>query len=242
MNQSKIFFIIGLGRSGTSLLQTIMNTFTGFCNSIEARIGNDRISCYTFVKRFNDFSYLERFIQDNWTKEYFIEKTPNSVLCLPQLFERYPNANYLFLERHPLKILLSQMNMFQPGEKDQKKREYDLFVGNIEKEDLLLNYEQHRANQVLKMIKAQVTNKHLFPKQLTIRYEDFISDLDSHLAIIENKFDIKANPKEAKKCLSRPSRSSKNNRYDIKEITDPYAINMIIESCRLWHYDYHDLK
>ena len=94
IEQSKLFFIIGIGRSGTTILQEVMNTFKGFCNLYESRVGPDRISCYSYILKNNDFSYLEKYIKNNWTDEYFVEKTPNSILCLPQLFKRYPKANY----------------------------------------------------------------------------------------------------------------------------------------------------
>jgi len=248
LEQSKMFFIVGLGRSGTTLLQEIMNTFRGFCNLAEARIDPGEtnltlqwpMSCYAFIRKFNDFSYLEKFIKKNWTNEYFVEKTPNSILSLTQLSEKYPDANYIFLERNPIKILLSWMNYQPPGEWDDKKRQYDLEAGNIEKDELLLNYEQHRAKQVLKMVKEQVFKKPFFRNQITIRYEDLIKNLDSHLKLMGKKFDIQPDLKEAQKILSRPSPSSKNNKYDIKSISDPIAINMIKEACSLWNYEYNE--
>jgi len=132
------------------------------------------------------------------------------------------------------------MNWHPQGEWDDKKRKYDLEAGNIEKDELLLNYEQHRAKQVLKMVKEQVFKKPLFRNQITIRYEDLIKNLDSHLELIGKKFDIQPDLKEAQKILSRPSASSKNNKYDIKSISDPIAINMIIEACSLWNYEYNE--
>lgn len=73
INQRKLFFIIGIGRSCTTLLQEIMNTFNGFCNLKESVIGEfpQGISLWSYVRKSNDFSPLESFIQNNWTKEFF---------------------------------------------------------------------------------------------------------------------------------------------------------------------------
>jgi hypothetical protein len=239
IEQSNLFFIIGPGRSGTSLLQEIMNTFEGFCNTLESIVGGSRMSCYAFIKKNNDFSELERFIHTNWNSKYFVEKTPNSILCLPQLSYKYPAGNYLFLERHPIKILLSQMNYFPPGEKDKRKRLYDIKIGNVEGDDLFLNYEQHRANQVLKMVKAQVAGKPLFTNQLTIRYENLVNDIESCLFQLKDRFNIVPNISKARGILARPSSSSRRTKYDIKSFSDAKAVKMMKEACLLWHYDFN---
>ena len=237
-DQSKMFFIIGIGRSGTSLLQAIMNTFQDFTNEFESMLGPAKINCYSPIIKFNDFSYLEKFIKENWNDGYFVEKTPYSILCLPQLHEKFPSANYIFLERHPLKIFLSQMNQCPPGEKEQLRRDHFTDVGIMEKEDELLNYEQFIAKGILKRVKAQTNNKSLFGNQITIKYEEFKKDLESQLILLKNKFNIQPNFDKAKKTFSEPARGSKRNQYDIKTISDPKAIEMINECCTLWKYDH----
>ena len=97
IDQRKLFFIIAPDRSGTSMLQELMNTFSNFCNKLESRIsGDDSPSCWEYVNKNNDFSYLEGFIQKNWTSEFFVEKSPPSINCLPQISKRYPMANFYF--------------------------------------------------------------------------------------------------------------------------------------------------
>jgi len=238
IDQSKLYIIIGIGRSGTSLLQAIMNTFEGFCNKQESRIGPERLSCYSYVIKFNDFSYLENFIKKNWTDKYFVEKTPNSILCLPQLYERFPNANYLFLERNPLKIILSQMNFQPPGERYEKVKELWLKQGNISQEDLKLNFEQLRAKEILKRVKIQIENKSKFQNNITIKYENLLKDLEYHLELIKKTFNISPNINLAKQVLLIPSKSSKNNVYKFTSLSDEEAITMTKESCKLWGYDY----
>ena len=240
--QSKLFIIIGAPRSGTSILQEIMNTFEGFCNTAESHVNG--MNCYTFVKKNNDFTHLERFIRSNWNNEYFVEKTPFSILCLPQLYKRYPNANYLFLERHPVRTLLSVLNHRVPadGEADRKMRMIHLKIGYTEEEeDLLLNYEQYRAKQVLNMVRSQVMGKPLFANQLTTRYENLVNNIEPELLLLKDKFDIIPDVERARKVLARPSALSRNNKYDIKSLSDPEAIKMMREACYLWHYDYSKL-
>jgi len=111
-NQEKLFFIIAPDRSGTTMLQEIMNSFSNFCNYSQSRIsGPDSPSCWEFVQKHSDFSYLENFIKDNWTSEFFVEKSPPSINCIPQISNRYPNANFILLKRDPQKIVLSQLNL-----------------------------------------------------------------------------------------------------------------------------------
>jgi hypothetical protein len=238
--QSKLFIIIGLPRSGTSILQEVMNTFVGFCNTAESHLNG--MNCYALVKKSNDFTHLEKFIRSNWNDEYFVEKTPLSILCLPQLYNRYPNANYLFLERHPVRILLSQMNYHTPDEEtDRKRRMYNLKMGNIEEEDLLLNYEQYKAKQVLEDVRIQVSGKPLFANQLTTRYENLVNNIEPELLLLKDKFDITPDVERARDVLARPSALSRNNKYNIKSLSDAEAIKMMREACHLWHYDYTKL-
>jgi len=242
LNQSNLFFIIGISRSGTSLLQEIMNTFSRVCNLRESTGGflnGIRMNCYAFINQFNDFSYLENFIQKNWTDKYFVEKTPLSILCLDKLHERYPKANYIFLKRHPLKIMLSQMNHQPKGEKDNhlRKRQYE--SGLITKDDLQLNFEQFKAKQILRIVKLQIKNVHLFSNQITIRYEDFLNNLDSNIKLIANTFNLIPNLEKAKNIFSSSSYSSQQTRYDVKHVDDKKAIEMIKQSCNLWGYDYN---
>jgi hypothetical protein len=237
LDQEKLFFIIGHGRSGTDLLQSIMCTFSGFCNDRESRVGEEKISCYRNIILNNDFENLEGYINKNWTKEFFVEKTPNSIFCLPQLNFKYPNANYIFLERNPLKIILSRMNVHQPGTKENRFRKRQLLQGNISSGDLNLNYEQLHAKLVLKGITEQIKNKPSFKNQITIRYEDLISNLENSIFSIQSKFRISSNIDLAKEKISKPSRSSKNNTYEIKHLTDNKAIEWIKEACVLWNYE-----
>ncbi len=235
-NQNKLFFIMGVGRSGTSLLQEIMNTFLGFCNNKESRIyDNEIFSLWTPVRKSGNFKELEKFIKENWISEYFVEKTPDSILCLPQLYLRYPNANYIFLERNPTDIVLSQLNMFQGG-LDVLERDYHIKNLIMNEDDLVLNREQYYAKMTLKQIYYQTQNKDKFSNKITIKYESLKNSLYSNLVSLEKEFGIKSNNEEAFKTISKPSYSSKVSKYEIKELRDPQALAMLNTACRLWGY------
>ena len=108
INENKLFFIIGPGRSGTTILQELMNTYSGFCNLDESVLGKfpTAIDLWSYVRRSNDYSPLEDYINNKWTREYFVGKTPSSILCLESLLKKFPRSNYLFLERNPKNIVL----------------------------------------------------------------------------------------------------------------------------------------
>jgi len=236
LNSKKIFFIIAPDRSGTSLCQELMNTFSGFCNTEESRIaGPGSPSCWDFVDKHNDFSYLENFIRKNWTSEYFVEKSPPSIRCLPQIKKRFSDANFIFLTRHPLKIILSQLNLFQ-GVSEIGTRKNDLGSLVLGRANSIISIERMMAKRLLKMISNQISYKKYFPNKVELRYEDITQSLDSQLDLLEKKFGIKADRKEAAQRLKMPSYSS-TFRYGLKELTDKMADNIIKFASHLWHYD-----
>ena len=235
INEKKLFFIIAPDRSGTSLTQEIMNTFSGFCNRQESRIaGPDSPSCWEYVAKYNDFSYLENFIKNNWTDEFFVEKSPPSITCLYQISKRFPKSNFIFLKRHPLKIVLSQLNLFE-GISEIGTRKNDLENLVIKKGDVITMRERIMAKRLLKMINDQIKYKPFFLSQVELKYEDIINSLESQLEILEKKFGIKANQKKAVEQLKVPSYSS-TFRYGLKELTDKIANNVIKFASSLWNY------
>ena len=233
--QEKIFFIVAPPRSGTTLLQGIMNTFSGFCNKEESRIaGGNSPSCWQFVIRDDDFLPLEKFIREKWDKEYFVEKSPPSIFCLPQIQKRFPNANFIFLERNPNKILQSILNLFfGMSQIGRRKEDLGTLIGN---DKTVLKFEEARTRQLLKMITYQIRYKNLFKNQISIKYEDLVSDLEKNILGIEKRFGIQANLKQARKIMDKPSNSS-NFRYWYKELSSNKANSMLNLACKLWGYD-----
>jgi len=235
INEKKLFFIIAPDRSGTSLTQEIMNTFSGFCNRQESRIaGPDSPSCWEYVAKYNDFSYLENFIRKNWTSEFFVEKSPPSITCLYQISQRFPESNFIFLKRHPLKIVLSQLNLFD-GVSEIGTRKHDLGNLVLKKGNIITTRERIMAKRLLKMINDQIKYKPFFHNKIELSYEYITQSLDSQLDLLEDKFNIKANRKKARDQLKIPSYST-TFRYGLKELTDKVADNIIKLSSNLWGY------
>ena len=234
-DQDKLFFIIAPDRSGTSLTQELMNTFPGFCNTKESRIaGPDSPSCWEYVAKYNNFSYLEKFIEENWKSEFFVEKSPPSINCLPQIAKKYPQANYVFLKRNPLKILLSQLNLFS-GVSEIGTRVDDMGDVLLKKDGVILNRERLMSKRLLKMISNQVRYKPLFQNLVEIKFEDLTKSLDSQLSLFEEKFRIKVDRQKAQQQLKKPSYSS-TFRYGLKGLSDKIAIDLIKLASKLWVY------
>lgn len=236
--QNRIFFIIGVGRSGTSLLQEILNCFNNFCNVEESKSfeGNE-LSLWMPVRESGNFMPLEKFIQDRWTSQYFVEKTPDSILCLEQLSYKYPHSNYIFLQRHPEKIVLSLLNLFSESY-DIKERFYHIENKIMLADDLALNREQYYAKMVLNQVENQIKFKKSFQNSIIIKYEDLISEPGGIIEMLEKKFGIKANKNAIHDVLGRPSYSSKSTHHDKKEIKDEFAKAMIKKASELWEYQY----
>lgn len=236
-NQTKLFFIIGVGRSGTSLFQEIMCTFSGFCNKKESKVGGPHsMTCWTQIRKSNDFSYLEKFIEENWKSEYFVEKTPDSVLCIPEVIHRFPKACYIFLERDPKKIVLSQLNLFSSQSEDFLERQYHIENLITNKEDFFLNSEQYWAKLTLNQIKQMISNKKLITNGITIKYENLLDSLKLNLDLLEKKFGIKKNIEKAQNVLNRPSYSSQHATHKIISLYDEKAISMVKEASELLGY------
>lgn len=236
--QNKLFFIMGVGRSGTSLLQEIMCTFSGFCNKKESKVGGPHsMTCWTPVRKSNDFSCLEKFIEENWKSKYFVEKTPDSVLCIPEVIHRFPKACYIILERDPKKIVLSQLNLFSSQSDDFLERQYHIENLITSKEDFFLNSEQYWAKLTLNQIKQMISNKKLIKNRVIIKYENLLDSLISNLQLLEIEFGIKKNIEQAKKILSKLSYSSQNIKHEKKNFSDEKAILMVNEACKLLKYD-----
>jgi len=235
IEQKNLFFIIAPDRSGTSLTQEIMNTFHGFCNNSESRIaGPDSPSCWEFVKKHNDFSYIEKFIKENWTSKYFVEKSPPSINCMPEISKKFPKGNFILLKRNPIKIILSQLNLFY-GISEIGTRKSDLGELLAEFNGAISLRERIMAKRLLKMITDQTRYKNLFQNKLEIKYEDLTNSLESQLKLIEQTFGVKADYEKAFRQLKTPSYSS-TFRYGLKELSDKVAKDIIKFACKLWGY------
>ena len=233
--QEKIIFIIAPDRAGTTLLQNIMSSFSKCCNNEESRIsGSDSPSCWDFVRKFDDFSYLEKFILSKWKSEFFIEKSPPSIMCLPQISTRYPNAKFIFLKRSPQKILLSQLNLhIGLSEIGKRKEDLDKLIAKPGK--IITRWERIMAKRLLRMIKLQLAYKKNFKNHIEIKYEDLIESPDKQLKLIGEKFGLKPNFEKAHEIINKPS-SSTTFRYGIKKLSDKISKDIVLSTCKEWDY------
>ncbi len=234
-HQRKLFFIVGPDGSGTDLMQKIMNSFFGFCNLKESKtIDTKSTSLWTPVRRSGDFDSLEKFIEENWRSEFFVECTPDSVFCLSELLGNFPDANYIFLEKNPKEIVISQLNKFRGGS-DILERYYHIDNLIMEQDDLILNREQYYSKFTLKQILKQSQTQKKFQSGFTIRYESLIQSFYSQISEIEKYFGIMANLENANSIMKKWLQN-KPRTFEIKDLTDTQAISMIRTACRMWNY------
>lgn len=234
-DQEKIVFIIAPDRSGTTLLHNILSSFSNCCNNEESRIsGPDSPSCWDYVRKFNDFSYLEKFILSKWESEFFIEKSPSSIMCLPQISARYANAKFIFLKRDPQKILLSQLNL-HVGLSEIGKRVEDLDELIVKLGKVTPQWERIMAKRLLRMVKLQLAYKNNFKNCIEIKYEDLIDSLDNQLDFVGKTFGLKPNFEKSHELIAKPS-SSSTFRYGIRELGDKVAKDIVRFTCKEWGY------
>jgi hypothetical protein len=233
--QKKLFFIVGPTGSGTNIIQKIMNTFFDFCNLKESKTSDEKsTSLWTPVRKSGDFTHLEKFIEENWLSEFFVECTSDSVFCLSQLSNKFPESNYIFLVRDPKEIVISHLNKFQ-GAYDILERHYHIENLMMEKDDLVLNREQYYSKFTLKQILKQAQSQKKFQYGFTIRYESLINSFHSQISEIEKYFGIMANFENAYSVMKKPLQNQ-SHISKIKDLTDMQAISMIKTACRIWNY------
>jgi len=182
--------ILGYKRSGTSLLRVILNshpdiaigpeikfmqrvvkkypqTFEEFLQIAKREVEDFGYSESTLRKIFeNSFSAAE--LMKNWCDEYRIEsnkqiwgdKTPQSFKYLKLISEKFPEALYVHIVRHPFEVMRSS----------KKRGQY------------------HGIHTILGWVMSNVNIRYVKHKNyLFIRYEDFIQDPDKHIRIILSK-------------------------------------------------------
>lgn len=135
----KYIFIISQPRSGSSLLQQIINSNEKVYSDIEnwillslltetnTGLSEEGYSTFKKSKNINTFiesnnlkndyySAVRKFITDlhshnlNKGHEYILEKTPRYYHIVNELYSCFPNSKFIFLVRHPLAVLASIIN------------------------------------------------------------------------------------------------------------------------------------
>jgi len=137
--QVKPIFILGLPRSGTSLLLTILSAHKEIAGMAEtwlllpfmyANKNHGVIANYSHNLGFTGLTdlinnlpgkeqqynnYLRIFFDNLYSslansQKYFIDKTPRYYYIIPELVKLYPDAKFIFLFRNPIQIFASRMN------------------------------------------------------------------------------------------------------------------------------------
>lgn len=202
MNQHPPFFIIGIARSGTTLLEKILDNHSliGVCPEsntfkILKRVGGtDRFlsawhyryfmqSLASRLQNYNDpaFSIATQYLSQNpnynkgfdqllqiLSKEYlnqkrkhFLgEKTPSHLFVLPTILKVVPNAQFIFIIRHPFDTICSLSKLMT------LKNPQDIYTDDsILKSAALV---KHGINTFYSPESEQINNK------ITIKYEDLV--------------------------------------------------------------------
>jgi hypothetical protein len=150
----KLIFILGLPRSGTTLLQRILSTspevatapepwlFLPFLGFREARHYKAIYGARQAVMAMDDFlgrdDSLERgialairqYLGNRYTEQrYFCEKTPRNLLYAERLRDWLPDERYIVLNRNPLNVAASIFRTFESGVLNPYKFRVDLELG-----------------------------------------------------------------------------------------------------------------
>jgi len=141
---SKIIFLIGLPRSGTTLLQRILATHSDIYSVAEPWVLLPLITCFDgelnksvyghevlkdalaglyieypqFVSEYEN--YVRRFVLDLYGKmshgnRYFLDKTPRYYLIAQDLHRLFPDGKFIYLFRNPVDIYDSIIETFCRG-------------------------------------------------------------------------------------------------------------------------------
>ena len=169
-NKQSPIFIVGMPRSGTSLIEQILSNHPSIFGAGELDTIHNSLLQLIKIKKINQ-SLIESFIF-SLRKKYFdrlrvisdkpfiIDKLPLNFFWIGYIKKIFPNAKILYTERHPISISFSLFKtMFSEGSLDFS---YD-------QEDIVNFYKLH-----IKFIEYWYTK---YPNDiLKINYEHFISN------------------------------------------------------------------
>lgn len=179
-NEKPRAFLIGFPRSGTTLLETILDTQENICTLSETE-GIDQaieiiqsqgkeyprdlieLSDTELQKIRNAYlGSIEKYLEPDRDYSILIDKMPLNILHIPLILSIFPEARFIFMLRHPLDVCLScyqqdfilnnQMAFFT----DLENTFFRYF-------DVMNTFETHRENLQLEIH--------------TVKYEDLTRDL-----------------------------------------------------------------
>jgi len=203
--QVKPIFILGLPRSGTSLLLTILSAHKEIAGMAEtwlllpfmyANKNNGVLANYSHnlgyagltdlinnlpgkEQQYNN--YLRMFFDNLYSSlanshKYFIDKTPRYYYIIPELVKLYPDAKFIFLFRNPIQIFASRMNT------THAKNRFSIFSHQGNYFDMLKGPKL--LSKGYEMIKD---------KAFAIHFEQFVKDPEQHIKEMLNYLELDYN-------------------------------------------------
>jgi tetratricopeptide (TPR) repeat protein len=229
-------FMIGFPRSGTTLLDTILETQKDIRTLSEVggivavrqeitRFGKtypDELASLTEqeIDRLRNIYYQHntQFISADTHFSVLVDKLPMNIIHLPLIKTLFPEAKCIFSLRHPVDVCLS---CFQ--------QDFSLNDAMFHFTDLEQSFIRYR--NVMTLFESYRTKLDL--NLLTVRYEDLIADLDNVAGEVFNFLGIQANKSyrdfhkfNQEKIIATPSRTQvskplyKSSRYRWKNYED----------------------
>tara|TARA_Y100000996_G_C22545079_1_gene651485 strand:+ start:830 stop:2431 length:1602 start_codon:yes stop_codon:yes gene_type:complete len=182
-NHQDPVFLIGMPRSGTTLLDTILRTHKCIKVLEEKQLVNELIDKLTelthdnllnlnsinkdIILKLRDIYFKKRNNLIGYSKDIiYIDKLPLNIIYIAELKIIFPNSKFIFALRHPCDTVLSCfMQPFLPN--DAMSNFYNLEDAS-EFYDLVMNlYEKYQENLNL--------NLHI------VKYEEVVNDFDNSL-------------------------------------------------------------
>lgn len=199
LDTSKVIFIGGAPRSGTTLVQRIIGSHSlvyggpefdlvpeiiELRNRFHASVESGRISKYLTSQEVDDlfgkfisltFSYKLKKLEG---KIYLSEKTPSNVMVFPELAQIFPESHLIFVIRDPRAVVAS---MIQVGKRYHKEgKSGPLFTKNIRCAIEYIN--------ACWSVGSKAVEK--YPNVHVVYYEDIISDTQLTIERIAKQLEI----------------------------------------------------
>lgn len=170
-------------------------------------------------------------------KTYFLDKTPRYAYFIPELYQTFPDATYIFLFRHPLAVLTSILNNWTQMRRPKPYDDLDIVphlllegLGIVGENAIVLHYEKLVKNpqQSLGTICAHLG---LSFEENLIQYDSSKSWRTGDQLIYSHNKPLAQNAKAWKKKIGHPS---------LWKHAQDYCLEMGPETISRMGYDYDD--